>query len=175
VPFGKLDTDFICDSADAVKSIRAVVPPTAPVPAVSEPDMPWKAVSHLRLNYLSLCETGDGSPVEALRNILRIYCRKNEYNASLQEIDGIVDVKTKHITRRMYGNGPAALVRGLEVSVTFDEQYFVGTGCFLLAGVLHQFFSQYVSINSFVETVMYTKQRLEVFRWKRKTGNIQIM
>ena len=39
--------------------------------------------------------------------------------------------------------------RGIEVSVEFDEQKYIGTGVFLFASVLERFLGLYASINSF--------------------------
>ena len=63
-----------------------------------------------------------------------------------------------------------SLARGLEITVTLEEDLFVGTGVFLLGAVLEQFFSRYVSINSFTETVIYTLDRGEIMRWPMRTG-----
>ncbi|NOY76012.1 MAG: type VI secretion system baseplate subunit TssF [Kiritimatiellaeota bacterium] len=175
VPFGKGQTDFSCEGDFSIDSTRVLMSPTFPVPAPSNTDLPWRAVNHLRLNYLSLCQTRDGSPTEALRSILELYCRKENDSASLQEIEGIIGITTRHVTRRMGKGGAAAFVRGIEATITFDEHSFAGAGCYLLCNVMHYYLSQYVSINSFVETVMRTKQRSEVFRWKPQTGNTPII
>ena len=175
VPFGKGTTDFVCEGDYSISSMRVLMSPSSPIPAPSNTDFPWRAVNHLRLNYLSLCQTRDGSPMEALRNILELYCRKENDSASLQKIEGIISINTRHVTRRMGKGGAAAFVRGIEVTITFDEHAFTGAGCYLLCNVMHYYLSQYVSINSFVETVMSTKQRSEVFRWKPKTGNTPII
>ena len=66
--------------------------------------------------------------------------------------------------------GPISFGRGLEVTVTFDESGFHGTGVFLLGAVLDMFFSKYVSINSFTETVIRTVDRGEVMRWPARIG-----
>ncbi len=61
-------------------------------------------------------------------------------------------------------------VRGLEVSVTFDESAFHGSGAFLLGAVLEQFFARYVSLNSFTETAVCTLERGEIKRWPARIG-----
>jgi type VI secretion system protein ImpG len=66
--------------------------------------------------------------------------------------------------------GPVSIARGLEVSLSLDETPFTGSGPFLLAAVLEQFFSRYVSINSFCEAVMTTTARGEVKRWPARLG-----
>ena len=63
-------------------------------------------------------------------------------------------------------------VRGLEVSIDFDEQNFVGSGIYLFASVLERFLSLYASVNSFSQLVASTKQREGIMRrWPPRTGN----
>ena len=47
----------------------------------------------------------------------------------------------------------------------FNEDAFRGSGVFLLGSVIERFLSQYVSINSFVETVLRSMDRGEIMRW----------
>jgi type VI secretion system protein ImpG len=74
------------------------------------------------------------------------------------------------VIRRVNKPGPISFARGLEVSVSFDEVNFEGTGVFLLASVLDRFFSRYVSMNSFTEMVLKTPERGEVMRWPTRIG-----
>jgi type VI secretion system protein ImpG len=61
------------------------------------------------------------------------------------------------------------------LTLTCDETAFEGTGIFLLGSVLGRFFSRYVSINSFVETVLSSVNRGEVMRWPVRMGCRHIM
>ena len=62
-------------------------------------------------------------------------------------------------------------MRGLEVSIDFDEQNFVGSGVFLFASVLERFLALYASMNSFSQLVASTKQREGVLsRWPPRAG-----
>ena len=54
--------------------------------------------------------------------------------------------------------------RGVEVTVEFDEEKYVGTGAFLFASVLERFLGQYASINSFTQLVARAKQGEGVIR-----------
>jgi type VI secretion system protein ImpG len=123
----------------------------------------WRLVSHFSLNYMSLAEGGE----HALKEMLRLY----DFNDSLstqQMIDGIVSVSSRHITKRIQ----RAFCRGVQVTITFDEDKYVGTGIFLFACVLERFLSQYVSVNSFSQFVMKTLQREEpVKTWPPRSGN----
>ena len=84
-------------------------------------------------------------------------------------------MSSQQVSRRIPIPGPIAFGRGLEVTVEFDDGAFEGTGIFLLGSVLAQFFSRYVSINSFTETIIRSHDRGEVMRWPAKIGQRQIL
>jgi type VI secretion system protein ImpG len=87
----------------------------------------------------------------------------------------MLTVKSKPIIRRVIAPGPISFARGLEITITFDETPFEGIGVFILGSVLEQFFAKYVSLNSFTETVIRTKQRGEIIRWPTRMGIRQIL
>lgn len=70
--------------------------------------------------------------------------------------------------RRADGYFPA---RGLEISVTYDDAAFEGTGFITLAAVLDRFFAEYANINSFTQSVTVSQQRGEIMRWPPRTGS----
>jgi len=72
--------------------------------------------------------------------------------------------------RRLPSPGPIVFGRGLQVMLQFDDAAFEGASAFLLGAVLAQFFAQYVSINSFAETVASTSTRGEIMRWPARAG-----
>ena len=63
--------------------------------------------------------------------------------------------------RRIGEHIGAGFVRGLETTLTMDEEEFVGSGMFLFACILERFFGLYASLNSFNQMVLRTKQREE--------------
>jgi type VI secretion system protein ImpG len=72
--------------------------------------------------------------------------------------------------RRLPTPGPIAFGRGLEVTLKVDDLAFEGGSAFLLGSVLSQYFSRYVSINSFTETVLRSDNRGEINRWGPRWG-----
>jgi type VI secretion system protein ImpG len=184
MPVGKGKTDFALDIGAPVESVRVVAGPTPPRASHAEGESSWRAVSHLTLNYLSLTDEdrdGDGRIVgeegrgaAALRALLRLYGDVGD-PVVRKQIDGLRTIQTRGITRRVPAPGVVAFARGLEVTVTFDESQFEGTGCFALGAVLEQFFARYVSMNSFTETVVRTDERGEVMRWPVKVGQRPIL
>ncbi len=167
-------TDFTMDISAPVTSIRCLSNPTLPRPSQAEGRFSWRLISHLSLNYFSLIDSKGDEGVAALREMLRLYSNAND-RQTLKQIDGLLKVRSRPIVRRVQTPGPITFARGLEITLTFDENAFEGTGAFILGAVLEQFFAKYVSLNSFTETVVQTQQRGEIMRWPAQTGKRQII
>ncbi len=174
MPVGVAAADFTMDVDAPVESVRCLSGPTSPRPSPAEGEVAWRAISHLALNYLSLADADEEEGASALRDILKLYGDNSDPQVRKQ-IDGVRRITTRPIIRRIGRPGPIAFARGLEVTLTLDEAAFEGTGVFLLGAVLDRFFENYVSINSFTETVVKTLQRGEVIRWPARTGQRQTL
>jgi type VI secretion system protein ImpG len=174
MPIGVGSTDFTMQKTAPCTSIRCVGAPTSPKPSHAEGEISWRIINHLSLNYLSLADTDGGEGVSALRDILRLYSDTGDLQIRKQ-IDGLKSVSCKPVTRRIVTPGSIAFARGLEVTVTLEEEAFAGSGVFLLGAVLEQFFARYVSINSFAETVVKTTERGEIMRWTMRPGQRHIL
>jgi type VI secretion system protein ImpG len=174
MPIGLGNTDFTLEQTAPCTSIRCLGAPTLPKSSHAEGEIAWRIINHLSLNYLSLTNTDEREGASALRDLLRLYSD----NADLQtrkQIDGVKSIACKPISRRITTSGSIAFARGLEVTVTFEEAAFEGSGVFLLGAVLEQFFAKYVSINSFTETVVKTLERGEIMRWTMREGLCPIL
>ena len=79
------------------------------------------------------------------------------------------------VCRRRPVPGPLSFGRGLGIDLTLDESAFEGTGVFLLGAVLEQFFARYVSLNSFTETTIRSRDRGEVMRWPVRAGRRHLL
>ncbi|MEM1156611.1 MAG: type VI secretion system baseplate subunit TssF, partial [Pseudomonadota bacterium] len=152
-----------------VKSVRTPVAPTRPHATLAQGDAAWKLISHLSLNYLSIAGEGKEGGAEALRELLGIYAPLGN-RITEKQLEGIVSVTSRPIVRRMSDEVLSTAVRGLEITLVFDESYYQGSSIYLLAAVLEQFFRKYTTINSFTETVLKTEQRGEVARWQPAIG-----
>jgi type VI secretion system protein ImpG len=167
-------TDFILDAGGPVTSVRCIAGPSLPFPSFAEGSVAWRLLNKLSLNYLSLVDSDPQQGAVALRDMLALYCPAGDLNAQRQ-IEGVRSIASKPITRRMPSPGPIAFGRGLQISVTFDDAAFEGSGPFLLGAVLSEFFAQYVSINSFTETVVRTLARGDIMRWPARSGACAIL
>lgn len=161
-------TDFQLTSGAPVNAVRCVAGPSAPRPSNAWGQTAWRLISHLSLNYLSITDS-PGEGAAALRELLQLYGDLEESSVRRQ-ISGVLSIRSSPIVRRLPLEGPMTFGRGLQLRLECDETAFEGTGVFLLASVLERFFAKYVSINSFTEMVLETKQRAEVMRWPPRIG-----
>jgi type VI secretion system protein ImpG len=174
MPLGQRNTDFTLESGAPVQAVRCLAGPTKPQPSFAEGETAWRLISHLSLNYLSLADTDEQHGAAALRELLMLYAGAGDASRRKQ-IEGLRSIQSRPITRRIPTPGPVTFGRGLEVTVTFEDSSFGGTGFFLLGAVLEQFFGRYVSMNSFTETVVKTAERGEVIRWPARSGQRQLL
>jgi type VI secretion system protein ImpG len=166
------DADLMTELYAPLASVRWIAGPTVPIASITEGDPAWRTISHLSLNYLSLLDSRDGQGATALRELLKLYVNPNDV-FTLRQIDGIRSVVATPVVRRVASPGPLTFARGLEIRVTMDEEAFEGSGIFVLGAVLAYFFSRYVAINSFTETVIVSLRRGEIMRWPSLMGRRQ--
>ena len=163
------DTDFTMSTGAPVNAVRSVLTPTRPRPAFPEGDTAWRLVSHLSLNYLSICDSSPEEGAAALRELLALYANASD-PAIRAQIKGLRSIRSRPVTRRLPGPGPAFFARGLELTLALDKAAFEGSGLFLFSAVMEQFFAKYVSINSCTETIVRTSDGDEVTRWPTRIG-----
>jgi type VI secretion system protein ImpG len=168
MPVGTGKTDFTLESGAPVRAVQIRSGPTAPRPSHAHGDTAWQLISHLSLNYLSIADTDGGQAAAALRGLLRLYGGMTDIDQHKQ-LEGIRQVSSRSIVRRLPGVRPVTYGRGLEITLECDETAFEGTGAFLLGAVLARFFARYCTINSFTETLLKTG-RGEIMRWPAVIG-----
>ena len=168
LPTGSRDVFYLPDGGP-VKHIHTPVSPTRPRPSLAQGDTAWRLISHLSLNYLSIADAHREDSAAALRELIGIYAPAGD-KVLEKQLEGLIGVTTRPIVRRMADEVLSTAVRGLEISLHFDESFFEGTSVYLMAAVMERFFGKYVSINSFTETVLVTQQRGEITRWRPETG-----
>ena len=70
---------------------------------------------------------------------------------------------------------PVITKKGKLIAIGFDENLYEGTGIFVLGSVMSVFLQRLVTVNSFIETVICSKQRGELKRWRPVIGKIPIL
>jgi type VI secretion system protein ImpG len=105
-----------------------------------------------------------GKSLEALREILGLYDFIDS-PTTRKQIQGIVEMSTRRVVRRIGQEPWRGFCRGMEVALVFDEDLYAGGSAFLLASVLNHFFALYASVNSFTQVVVRSEAREG--EWKR--------
>jgi type VI secretion system protein ImpG len=156
---------------DEVVPVKSIVSVTRPTPQISPRlggQTLWRLVSHLSLNHLSLSEGPES--LRALREILRLYSMVETPSVE-QQILGIHEMRQHKAVRRIGADAWRGFCQGTEVTVTLDEDLYVGTNPFLFGAVLSNFFALYSSTNSFTQLVVHSRQRQgEWKRWQPMVG-----
>ena len=168
LPFGGREGELEIEGAAPLSRVRCLKKPTDTLRPPMRRGAQWRLISHLSLNHLSLVE-GD-SALESLREILLLYDFA-DLPATRKQIAGINKVESRRVVRHIGSRIGSGFVRGIETSIEFDEDQYVGSGVFLFASVLERFLALYASVNSFSQLVAGTKQREErLKRWPASAG-----
>ncbi len=146
-------------------SLSASPPPRCAPPP--ERGRLWRLISHLSLNYLSVAEEGK----EALQEILRLY-NFSDSTFLDRQITGITSLSSRRSFARVLSEQGISFARGTRVELELDEEHFVGGGTFLFAAILEYFLGLYVTMNSFSQLSVRTRQRKEVLKeWPPRAGH----
>jgi type VI secretion system protein ImpG len=171
LPFGSREGDFEIEGTAPISRVRCLKKPTDTVRPPLRRATQWRLISHLTLNHFSIVSGEKGSATEALREILVLYDFMDS-QATRRQISGITNVDSRRVTKQTGSRIGTGFVRGIETTIEFDEQQFVGSGVYLFASVLEHFLGLYVSINSFSQLVIKTTQREGILkRWAPRAGD----
>jgi type VI secretion system protein ImpG len=171
---------FDLEAAAPLTRINCVHSPSLPLRPPLRRGNYWRLVSHLCLNHLSLSNAIEGR--ESLQEILRLYdlsdpgLDRQRSMVTRQLIEGITAVSSRRVTGRLPGAGVEGFCRGMEVTIEFDEQKYLGSGVFLFASVLERFLALYTTINSFTQLVAKTTQSEGPLKiWPARAGDQQLI
>ena len=157
LPFGGKEGDFEIEGTALLSRVRCLTKPTETIRPPQRRAAQWRLISHLNLNYLSLV-AGESITPEALQEILHLY-NFSDSSVTRKQILGITGIESRKAVRKIGKHIGAGFVRGIETTLTFDEDQFVGSGMFLFAAVLERFLGLYASLNSFNQMTLKTEQR----------------
>jgi len=170
LPFGGAEGDLEAEGAMPLSRIRCLTKPTPTLRPPLKRGTQWRLISQLSLNHLSLvAPDAEGSP-DALQEILLLYDFMDSA-ATRRQIKGMKRIKSRPAVRQIGTRIGAGFVRGIETTIEFDEEQYVGSGLFLFASVLERFLGLYASVNSFNQLVAITSQREGVLKqWPPRAG-----
>ncbi|MFK7836770.1 MAG: type VI secretion system baseplate subunit TssF [Sulfitobacter sp.] len=173
------DDFFFCD--DQTITMACVGGPTAPTDSLADlesaaahrttaGDVYWRLVSYLSLNHFGLESRDGGDAAASLREMLSLFTDLSD-NVNEAQIAGLNRVQTRPVARTIPHADGYHTARGIEVTLTFDENEYAGSGVILLAAVLDRFLSEYAAINSFTQTIVRTVQRGEIKIFPPRSGS----
>ncbi|MGD1924304.1 MAG: type VI secretion system baseplate subunit TssF [Paracoccaceae bacterium] len=179
LPTGETGADFLLLDNDQIR-IRAATHPTKPREPIvsgmidrSRPNYTgentWRLINILSLNHLGLVEKRAGEGARALKDVLSLFADLTD-GVTERRIRGVRSVSSRAVTRRVRTQHGMSSARGLEVTVTIEDNAFEGSGSYLLGAILDRFLAEYVSVNHFTQTVIRTPERQEIMRWPPRIG-----
>jgi type VI secretion system protein ImpG len=174
---GGADFKFLDDSELEVRCIAGPTRPMEPiltsmagkVEGASIGDVAWRIINMLSLNHLGLVQRAAGESAKSLREILALFADMSD-SATERKIRGIRSIDSRPIVRRIRRSHGVGAARGTEITILIDDKSYEGSGPFLIGAILDRFFSEYVSLNHFTQTVIRTTERGEIMRWPPRLG-----
>ncbi|RBB31310.1 type VI secretion system baseplate subunit TssF, partial [Burkholderia reimsis] len=152
-----------------LESIGLIRAPSSPKAPFAEREMAWRLIRQLNFNYLPFEDLDHREGGQGLRDLLRLYL-PDEDTGHLRQVESLVGVQTRPVTRKLPGTGPMTFGRGIECALTVDEAGFSGVSPYLLGVILEHWLARHVSINSFTQTELHSMQRGRIARWPVRTG-----
>lgn len=179
LPIGQGGADFRMND-DTSLPLRCIAGPTTPRESVAELEknaphratagpVSWRLISYLSLSFLGLDNRGSKDAGAALREMLSLFADLSS-QVTERQLQGLKGVSARPVTRTIRRGGGYHAARGTEVTLSFDERSFEGSGIFLLGAVLDRFIAEYASVNSFTQVVIRSEQRGIVKSWPPRTG-----
>jgi len=164
---GKLQAE----EAFPVSEITCLHRPIEPIYAPPDGETLWRLIAQLSVDHLSL--SGPQAAL-ALKESLLLFTSNTSPHALDRE--SIISLRSEPTVCRIGSEGWRGFVKGLRVHLEMDEKIQSGGSAFLLGRVLQQYFSLTVSINSFVEFVLHSNHRSEVWKkWQPQAGEQRLL
>ena len=155
IPFGGGQPRLQITTGGAAVRVECLTPPTKTRRPELGDALLWRLVSMLSLNHLSLVDGQEQGA--ALREVLALHDLVATENTRTM-IDGLARVDSRRVVGRAGGAAAGGFCRGVEVTLSLDEDRFSGGGLYLFASVIDRFLGMYATINSFTRTRVLTKQ-----------------
>lgn len=119
---------------------------TNPIYPFEENSNLWNLIQHLTTTHISLSNINN--IVSHLKSLLYIMSNKSDIKIG-ELFNSIENIQVREITKRFGKDAWRGFVKGIEVIIEVNENY--NQINYLLGCVLNQYFSDIISINSFVE------------------------
>lgn len=162
-------SDLAVASSIPVSAIGLVRAPSRPKPPFAQREAAWRLIRQLGFNHLPLSDMPHREGAQALRGMLRLFIAIDD-DIQRRQIDSLVGSRVEPVTRRLPGAGPLMYGRGVQCTLTVDEDGFSGASPYLFGLMLEGYLARHVSINVFTQTVLESIQRGSVARWPIRSG-----
>lgn len=163
--------DFTLSQFPVVKRVRPLRKPTPAIRPPAKTGLYWRLISHLSLNHLSIVSHGK----DALQEMLTLY-NLTQSQRMTREIHGITAITSRPATTLVTDKHFSGFVRGIDITLTLDENAFVGSGPVLFGAILERFFALYCTPNSFTRlTLRSNQQQQEIARWPARSGEAHVI
>jgi type VI secretion system protein ImpG len=170
IPVGVAGGDLFLEGGSIARSITLLRKPS-PSTRIDRSGSHWRLISQLSLNHLSLTEAG----LSSLKETLALYDITRS-PVTRKIIDGLMSIRHKVVTARINGDPFPSFVKGIEITVGVDPQFFVGTGVEQVGRLLDHFFGLYVHINSFTQLVLVSHDtNEEIMRCPPRNGDLTLV
>jgi type VI secretion system protein ImpG len=155
--YGQPDGDLTLDGTQASAPVRLLRKPSPTHRFEAGDSAHWRLISHLSLNYRALNDAG----LDELRAMLTLYDLPRS-PVTQRQIAGVTGLDYRKVLTWVKCKPRAALMPGVEVRVTLDEEAFVGGGLLLFVQVLDHFFALYGQINVYTQLLVLSKRTGEM-------------
>jgi type VI secretion system protein ImpG len=161
--------DLTVAESAPLASVGLIRAPSTPKAPYAEREMAWRLIRQLNFNYLPLDDLDHRAGGQGLRDLLHLFL-SGEDAGHRRQIESLVGVKTKAVTRKLPGSGPLVFGRGIECILTVDESGFSGVSPYLFGLILEHYLARHVSLNVFTQTELHSMQRGRLARWPARHG-----
>ncbi len=155
------------------RAIAVVRAPTRPRPPMGLSSAAWQVIAHLTPNHMTLAPE-DGEDPTTLRDHLALYGRTDD-PAARRQVNGILAVRSRAITRRVGWMDRTAVARGRQIRVRLDDGAFDRGRMFLFGAVLERFLAEFATVNAFTETHFHSADEGEIAAWPARIGRRPII
>lgn len=162
-------SDLAVAESIPVASVGLVRPPSTPKSPFAQREIAWRLIRQLGFNHLPLADMPHREGAQALRDMLRLFVSVDD-DVQLRQIESLVGSRIEPVTRRLPGAGPLIYGRGVQCTLSVDEEGFSGASPYLFGLVLEHYLARHVSINVFTQTTLESMQRGTVARWPVRMG-----
>jgi type VI secretion system protein ImpG len=168
---GNAGGDLFMEGGSLAREIRLLRKPTPSQRFDRGRGALWRLISHLSLNHLSLSAGG----IDAIKELLRLYDLPRSAT-NRRQVDGLVSIDYKAVSASLPGNPFPTFVRGTEVRLVVDEQFFIGSGLRLFVQVLDHYFGLYVHANSFTQLkIVSARTQEDLITCPRRSGDSPLL